>query len=381
MKKVLFLIPSFQIGGTNTSLYFLLKKLDTLYPNRNQYFVYALSPIGLHIEDLSKYACLINHSSVGKDTLSERIKKLINPFRKWIYKHIGCDLADFRLKKIASTLVNQYDVIISYQEVQCTKLLSFVKDSSKKVAWVHCEYSSLIKFSNGNVDSTVYNNMNRIVCVSEAAKLDFCNCLPKYADKVICLYNQIDQDDIRLKASSDLASIIDQDKSIVIVSVGRIDAIKRFSKIPEIISNLKITKTIKWYIIGSVAHESEWEELNRNITRFKCENAIEYLGAQSNPYPYIKHADMLVCLSSSESFSYVISEAKTLGVPVITTDYPCANEFVQDGIEGRICKLEEMSAVISECINNNSYLKYKSNLKDYVYPYSISEEILTKIYL
>ena len=285
------------------------------------------------------------------------------------------------MKKIATALAGQYDIIISYQEGQCTKLLSFVKDSSKKVAWVHCEYSSLIKISNGNVDSNVYNNMDRIVCVSQSAKLDFCNCLPKYADKVLCLYNQIDQDDIRLKASFKLPSILSQDKSVVILSVGRIDVIKRFSKIPEIISNLKIRKSIKWYIIGSMAHESEWVELNKNIIKYKCENSIEYLGAQSNPYPYIKYADFLVCLSSSESFSYVISEAKTLGVPVITTDFPCAYEFVQDGIDGRICKLEDMSSVISDCINDELYLKYKSNLTDYVYPYGISEEILNEIYL
>ena len=55
--------------------------------------------------------------------------------------------------------------------------------------------------------------------------------------------------------------------------------------------------------------------------RYKyIDSRITFLGAKSNPYPYIKNAKCLLLASESEGFPNVLIEAFKLGVPVISSD-------------------------------------------------------------
>lgn len=47
---------------------------------------------------------------------------------------------------------------------------------------------------------------------------------------------------------------------------------------------------------------------------------VVFAGFQANPYPYIRHAGLMVLSSRFEGFGIVIGEALALGVPVISTD-------------------------------------------------------------
>lgn len=101
------------------------------------------------------------------------------------------------------------------------------------------------------------------------------------------------------------------------------------------------------------------------------------LGAKDNPYPYLRRSDLVVCTSISETFSYVIGEAKVLGVPVVSTNFGTAKEVLDDR-HGVIAELEEMADAIAGLINDASvYDRLKRNLKDYRYD---NDKILAKVY-
>ncbi len=51
-------------------------------------------------------------------------------------------------------------------------------------------------------------------------------------------------------------------------------------------------------------------------------HAIRFLGYSSNPFPFIRHASVVVIPSRSEAFSNVALEALSLGTPVVATDCP-----------------------------------------------------------
>ena len=72
---------------------------------------------------------------------------------------------------------------------------------------------------------------------------------------------------------------------------------------------------------------------------------------------------MLVCLSSSETFNYTIAEAKALATPVVTTDFPCAFEFIEHEKTGLILPLEKISNGILRMLNDKDlYNNIKQNL-------------------
>jgi glycosyltransferase involved in cell wall biosynthesis len=58
---------------------------------------------------------------------------------------------------------------------------------------------------------------------------------------------------------------------------------------------------------------------------------VRFLGARSDPYPYMARADALVISSKFEGFGGVIVEALALGIPVVATDCKSGPAEILDG--------------------------------------------------
>jgi glycosyltransferase involved in cell wall biosynthesis len=58
--------------------------------------------------------------------------------------------------------------------------------------------------------------------------------------------------------------------------------------------------------------------------RLGLNEAVHLIGFQRNPYPYLKHADLLVLPSRFEAFGLVVIEALAVGTPVVASDCPGA---------------------------------------------------------
>ncbi|MDO5769672.1 MAG: glycosyltransferase, partial [Psychrobacter sp.] len=72
-------------------------------------------------------------------------------------------------------------------------------------------------------------------------------------------------------------------------------------------------------LVGKGKLENEMKQL---AIQLGLKDQVQFLGYQSNPYPLIKHASLMVMTSRFEGFGYVIVEAQALGIPVISTDCP-----------------------------------------------------------
>ena len=68
-------------------------------------------------------------------------------------------------------------------------------------------------------------------------------------------------------------------------------------------------------------------ELKKRIKEEGLEGIVVLKGFSENPYPYIKHAKLLVLPSYSEAMGYVAVEASILGTSYLVADYPAAQEF------------------------------------------------------
>jgi glycosyltransferase involved in cell wall biosynthesis len=98
-----------------------------------------------------------------------------------------------------------------------------------------------------------------------------------------------------------------------------------------------------WYVIG----EGELlKELKKNIIEKGLEKRFILLGTRSNPYPYIKNADIFVMTSRYEGKSIALDEAKILCKPIVSTKYPSVSDNIEDGINGIL--VEQNATSIAE---------------------------------
>ena len=95
---------------------------------------------------------------------------------------------------------------------------------------------------------------------------------------------------------------------------------------------------IVWYIAGDGPERSNIEKA---ILSHGLENQIILLGNQSNPYPYMKNADLVLNLSYHEAAPMVFLESKALGTPVFATRTSSVTDLLNDKQDSFICENSE----------------------------------------
>lgn len=83
------------------------------------------------------------------------------------------------------------------------------------------------------------------------------------------------------------------------------------------------------------------EELQTQVKKMDLEKYVDFIGFKSNPYPYIKHSDILVISSQSEAFPTVMIEAMSLETAVVATK--CTG-CIEISDEGKYALLTEKNA-------------------------------------
>jgi glycosyltransferase involved in cell wall biosynthesis len=79
-------------------------------------------------------------------------------------------------------------------------------------------------------------------------------------------------------------------------------------------------------------------DLERQSSRFGLEDHLAFAGWQRDVTPWLS-ASRLFCLTSHhEGLPIAALEGMALGLPVISTRYPGAEELVQDGETGFLCR-------------------------------------------
>lgn len=369
MKKVLFVLPYYKIGGTLTSFSNLIPLID-----KSKYEISAFA-LTNEVDDLSILPKDVNYlglktsnKSNSRKGLKNRIVTLLKQGKK-LFASVGYDPSILVFKKMARSLSGKYDVIIAFQEGQTTRMAQHIS-APMKIAWVHSIFSRFITMGNVYVADS-YEQYDKIVCVSHTAAKDMIECKPQWKNKIQVVYNAVNPQLINDKAKSEKKF----EKKNNLVSVGRITPVKRFSYIPAIANQLKsLGYQFDWRIIGGVADSEEYTKLLDNIEKYNVSDCVHLLGSISNPYPYIKLSDMLVCLSSSETFNYTIAEAKVLGTPVVSTDFSSVFEFLENEKSGLIMPIEKIVEGIHRLLSDN---KLHSSIKQYL-TYNMKNSTIVK---
>lgn len=64
------------------------------------------------------------------------------------------------------------------------------------------------------------------------------------------------------------------------------------------------------------------EELKQQVQELGIRENVIFAGLKQNPWPYFKHADLIVVPSRLDGLPYVAVEALAVGTPMVATDCP-----------------------------------------------------------
>lgn len=379
MKRILILIPSFEIGGTNSSLLSFLSEIDT---KRLSVDIFSLRHSGAMKEKFPNCKILDGNlwlsMSIREGGVTKRFfNGLVQNMRRF-FKRLGIDLYPI-YGKIAGMQMNTqgYDAVCSFQE-DLSHMLSCIP-ARKRIAWVRCEYSRYYNVYRID-ESKYYKKIDDVVTVSEFTRQSFCKYYPDLASKTKVINNFLDEDFIVRQSKVPFKPHKNWlPDTLKIISVGRIDAVKQFEKIPDIVKevlNNRPDAKLAWIIIGSGNKELE-SQIEDKVEEYKLQDYIQHLPAKDNVFPWVASADLFVHTSQSETYSRVVNEAKALNVPVLINNYGCADEFVENDTDGWIVPVDEMWCKIVELLDNRILLtKVRSNLENKHYD---NEKILSQI--
>ena len=375
INHILFIIPGTKIGGT-------LSSFISIYNALNDHCNIKVLPLfNCDVDGLPFSKSLISNSLLNAyngpfSSLSVYEKLLalfVKPYKRYLLTR-NDQLSSIVARKVVKQISQKqrFDVVVGFSEGISTKLASFFNES-KRVSWIHCDYKRYFEdVINRRDESKTYNKHDTIVCVSDYTRNSFISIYPVLAHKTVYIYNLLDIKRIKM-----MSETVPDDKCFVndrftIISVGRIDPVKRFSEIPIIASKLKQTGfCFRWYILGPNGDSQEASLLQRRIVDLDVEDDVLWLGEKPNPYTYMSRSDLYVCLSSSEACPMVFNEAKVIGLPIVTTDFGSAYEFIMPGKNGIITTLKDMSSAILDYasgrlvlggLQESSYLYDNNNL-------------------
>lgn len=374
MKRVLFVVTYFDCGGTCRSLQNLLNMLN---PSEYAVDVFGLVESGMYEKGMFNNCSIIPADRqlqllYSRYSETKGITRKAAALLKIIDRISGRRYNTALLKRAANkiTAKGNYDMVVAFSEGIVTKFLSFVNHPNK-VAWIHCDYANYHRLANYPDELQIYNSYKTIVCVSDYTKSTFTHIYPTLTKKTYSINNILDTEMMRNQAEMDLPEGINFDSNVFnIVSVGRLDPVKRLSIIPEI-ARLIIDNgvKIKWWIVGPKGGtDNEFRKLTEEIEKKNLKDSVIYVGEQSNPYPFIKNANLLVNTSVSEACPYVINEAKVLGTPVVCTDFGSAAEFIEQDRTGVITSIDTMADAILRFIKEPALKNIvEKNLTHFLY--------------
>ena len=189
-------------------------------------------------------------------------------------------------------------------------------------------------------DTYGYKKAEKIIAVSELLAEKLKKYRPQYAEKIIAVNNLIDIERIKCMSVEEPETKFPKER-FNIVSCGRLSEAKGMDIAVSACGELVSAgfTNIRWWIVGGGPEE---DALREQIAKLHLEEYVMLLGMRSNPYPYIRMADLYVQPSRFEGHCVTVMEARILAKPILATKN-AARELINNGCDGMLCDTDASS--------------------------------------
>lgn len=338
-KKIIFITQALWIGGIETALVNLLNNFDydtydvtCLIIQSSLELANRITPkcrivVADRLQTVTfenKYRFSKLYGLIQEPETSSRLRKYIWRILQFLFRALESQLYSNYIKKEFNN--EHFDTAVIYtnrvselaiKSINADRFITFFHHGS-----FHREYHDMFG----------YKKAQKIIVVSESIKDQIEKAFPLYVSKIIVLHNIIDIDYIRKRAFEESVSFSD---GFNIVSCGRLHRDKGFDLAIEACKRLVDDgyTNLHWYVAGE---GPESNNLRNLIKKYNISEHFHLLGVKSNPYPYMKAADIFVQPSRFEGYSLTIMEAQVLKLPLLVTRTGGLSQ-ITDNINGLLC--------------------------------------------
>lgn len=353
MKKIIFVMPKFGLGGAEKSLLILLKMLSNF--SYLEITLLLFRKEGDFINELPNSVKLIDGTEKmkylypTKSYRGKKIKKIMYTlfrcfatFLSKIFTKNNNSRSQFRWRwfysKIIDDLPGKYDLACGFLDGEAVYYVAEKVNASLKIAWNQNDYRS--SGFNKKIDNYYFSKIDKIIVISNICESIMREEFPQFANKLVQIQPLILRSYLLEKVSEYMPAEVDNDV-FSICSVGRLVEQKGFDLAIEAAKILKsIGLHFKWFIIGN---GELFDSLKAQIEKNGLLENVFLLGEKKNPNPYIYKCDIFVQTSRYEGKSVVLDEAKVIGKPIIITNYPTAKDQIINNVNGLIVDMNAQS--------------------------------------
>lgn len=341
MKRVLIVNNNMHIGGVQRALLNLLNEIHDQYEITLLLF-YAGGEL---LPDIPKDVRIIMaHSTfryfgMTKDDVSNKKEYVIRTVLAGWTRLFGRG-STLRFVFPLQVRLCGYDVAISYLHSGdphifyggCNEFVLNCVEAKRKISFLHCDFGKIGAATKYN--SRIYGQFDRIAACSAGCRDSFLACMPQFRDRVHVVKNCQNYTEICRMAQTQTVSLPQSKLNVATVArfgreKGILRAIQAFSQLGE------DAKSVNYYLIGNGAEHSAAAD---KISEYGLTRKAFLLGEMTNPYGYVKAADVLLIPSLSEAAPMVIDEAAVLGTPVLSTQTLSSHEMITQRGVGWVCE-------------------------------------------
>ena len=248
----------------------------------------------------------------------------------------------------------------------------WVRETMVVSAWIKAEVASprLIRA----LYRWLYPRADGIVCQCEAMLNDLERHFGVPRRKMVRIYNPVEIEHIRSLAA--VASPY-TGPGPHLVGCGRLVPMKGFDRLLQAMA--EVARTIPAADIAILGQGLEEANLRALADRLGLASKVHFLGYRSDPYSWMKWADLFVLSSRSDGLPNVMLESLALGTPVVGMDCPGGvREILETCPIGRVTPEGDVSCLareIVEALQANAKPRPGEGLEAFLDPFRVERVI------
>lgn len=190
-----------------------------------------------------------------------------------------------------------------------------------------------------------YKFADVVVSQSQQMKEELVDILNINENKIAVIPNLVNQKQIHQLSIQEESDFLKSDYNVV--SIGTLGPAKGFDiLIRALPSVVKQIPNLKLHILGEEGANKGYKQLLTDlITSLNLENRVILHGFKSNPYPFLKDANLFVLSSIKEGFPNVVLEALSLGTLILATNCVSFNNIIFDYKNGLVVEKNSIDSL------------------------------------
>ena len=340
-KRILFVAGTFSSGGAEKSMVNQMNEIDSgcfdvyayvfknegLFANQVPPFVEIINPditISALIHSPGDWRFFIKHPVLW-------LKKAARTsYAKLFRGKLDINQILWRLwKNDIPALDGEFDVAVGQQEGMPDYFAIDKVNAANKVLWIHSEYKKLLY--DASFDAEYFAKAHAVVTISDLCRKSLESAFPALNNFEV-LPNITSSALVKKMADEEVEENYFKEGLCNIISIGRLAYPKNFELAIEAAATLKAKGfPFSWIIVGEGKDRVKLQKL---IDACSLGENFHLIGQRSNPYKYLKRADVAVQTSIYEGKSIFADEAKMLCKIFVSTPYDTVSDSIQDGKNG-----------------------------------------------